>query len=75
MLSHFNKKYFHVKINISGDIQNAVFPYGFWTRVGRGHTREWVRVIYSLSEQSSRIVPSFNSAAIFSLLFSNSPGL
>ncbi len=53
MLFHFDKKYFHIKINICGDMAKIQF----------------FRIF------SSTLVPCFNSAAIFSLLLSNSPEL
>ncbi len=77
MLLHFEEKYFHVKVNIYADIGKIVSQYGFST-LGRGaHTRGLgvCGVLVGLSEHSSTIVPGFNSATIFSLLFPNSPEL
>ncbi len=48
--------------------------YSFSTVRGMAHTREGGGFSMFISDQST-IVPSFNSATIFLLLFLNSPGL
>ncbi len=75
VLFHFDWKYFRVKININRDIAKIqFFSMAFQLSEGRGNMHTGGFSV-SISEQFSTILPSFNSAVIFPVLFPDSPKL